>query len=874
MNSYVLNFKEIDKSKLMEVGGKGLNLGQLSKIEGIRVPDGFCVTTEAYKQIIENNVELEALIEKLAGVKSADRKQIADISKGIRDAIENLVIPKDIEDEITKALSVHGEYEAYAVRSSATAEDLPNASFAGQQDTYLNVKGKNEIFHNIIKCWASLFTDRAVIYRIQNDFEHSKVWLSVVVQKMIMSEVSGIMFTADPMTSDRKTLSIDAGFGLGEALVSGLVNPDNYKVQAGKIVRSSIGIQKLQIKPVQNGGIEELKVEDNRQTEAALSDEQIEELAAIGKKIEAYFGYPQDIEWCFVNNDFYIVQSRPITTLFPIPHSKDTKKPRVYMSIGHTQMMTDAMKPLGISFFGMISQFTLDKSGGRIFADITHDLSSAMGRKRVLMATGKQDPLILSAVKKLMEDQAFMSTLPKGKRNLKGGVITATSILEAIKVSKKNDPSIIDEMLTKFEEELKEIEQQLSILSREEALEFIRKDREKLLAMSYDPRMLGAIIAGIMVNDSLNKNVGKWLGEKNAADSLSKSIDHNITTEMGFALCDLADEIRKNPEALKYISNEPRDEDFLEQMLILPGGKETYQAFKKFLDKYGMRCPGEIDITKARWEEQPTQLIPMLLSNIRVLDIGEHAERFQKGKQEAKEKEAEIIQRLYNLPGGSKKAKKVSKSISLLRNFIGCREYPKYYIVRRYQVYKKALMKEAERLAAKGVIKKREDVFYLYFDELCEVVKTNKLDYSIIEARKGEYIHHKKLTPPRIITSDGYVPSCVITAENTPKGALSGIAVSSGVVEGRGRVVLSVEDARLEEGDILVTQFTDPSWTPLFVTIKGLVTEVGGFTTHGAVITREYGLPGVVGVENATKLIKDGQRIRVNGTDGYVEILE
>lgn len=385
--------------------------------------------------------------------------------------------------------------------------------------------------------------------------------------------------------------------------------------------------------------------------------------------------------------------------------------------------------------------------------------------------------------------------------------------------------------------------------------------------------MLGAIIAAILVNDSINKKVEKLLGDKNAADILTKSLDHNVTTEMGLVLCDVADTVRKYPRVLEYISQNPGDEKFFEEMEKLTGGKETSEAFRIFLDKYGMRCPGEIDITRERFEEKPTQLIPMLLNNIRVLKPGEHRTRFLAGRQEAKDKEEDIIRHLKNLPGGSNKAKRIGKSISLLRNFIGCREDPKYYIVRRYQVYKKALMKEARKLAEKGIIKNAEDIFYLYFDELRDVVRTKRLDYSIIEERKENYTHYEKLTPPRVFTSEGFVPQSSFKAGNIPKGAISGIPVSTGIVEGRARVVLSVDEAKLEEGDILVTQFTDPSWTPLFVTIKGLVTEVGGFTTHGAVITREYGLPGVVGVENATKLIKDGQRIRVNGTEGYVEIL-
>lgn len=873
MNQYVLTFDKIHKSDLMAVGGKGVNLGEISRIDGIRVPDGFCVTTEAYRKTIENNAELEVLIEKLIKLKSEDREQISEISKNIRSIIEKLEIDRNIYNEITGILSIYGIDDAYAIRSSATAEDLPHASFAGQQDTYLNIRGKNEIIRHIMKCWASLFTDRAVTYRIQNGFDHRKVLLSVVVQKMVMSEASGIMFTADPMTSDRKTLSIDAGFGLGEALVSGLVNPDIYKVVDGKITKKSIGTKEMEIRTDINGGIQEAKVEKERQQIQVLTDEQIQMLAGIGKKIEVYFGYPQDIEWCFANNQFYIVQSRPITTLFPLPRTTESNKPRIYMSIGHTQMMTDAIKPLGMSFFEMISDVSLDKIGGRLYADITHDLSSPIGRRRLVMASGKQDPLIQSSIKNLIKNRKFVESLPKGKRNVQGGIFTLSSLLEAIKVYRKNDPAIIKELTNQFENEIREIEQQLAKLSGDQVFEFIERDRDQLLAMAYNPKMLGAIIAAIMVNDNLNKQIEKLLGEKNVGDILTKSLEHNVTTKMGFALCDLADMIRQYPKVVEYISQSPDDENFFAELVELPGGKETSEAFKTFLNKHGMRCPGEIDITRARFEEKPTQLLPIILNNIRVLKAGEHKVRFQAGRQEAKDKAESIIRRLTDLPGGSKKGKKISKNISLLRNFIGCREDPKYYIIRRYWVYKKALLKEARKLVENGIIKDVEDIFYLYLPELREVVRTSKLDYSLIEKRKEDYRHYEKLTPPRVFTSEGFVPPTSFGVGQIPEGAISWIPVSSGIVEGRARVVLSVDEAKVEEGDILVTKFTDPSWTPLFVTIKGLVTEVGGFTTHGAVITREYGLPGVVGVENATKLIKNGQRIRVNGTEGYIEVL-
>src|SRR3989440_1273307 len=350
MSSFVLGFQDIDKTKLMVVGGKGVNLGELSRIDGIRVPEGFCITTEAYKRIISQTPEFHDLLEQLSLLKVEDRERIREISGKIRSVIEGTVIAKDIDEAVTHFITKLGDKNAYAVRSSATAEDLPTASFAGQQDTYLNIIGKEAILKHISKCWASLFTDRAVIYRMQNGFDHKKVHLSVVIQKMVYPEAAGIMFTADPITSNRKVLSIDASFGLGEALVSGLVNADIYKVRNGKIIEKKISTKKLAIYALKDGGTKEQEIEPESQKRQALTDEQMLQLERMGRKIEAHFGCPQDIEWCLVDDTFYIVQSRPITTLFPIPEAIDQEN-HVYVSVGHGQMMTDPMQPLGLSFF-------------------------------------------------------------------------------------------------------------------------------------------------------------------------------------------------------------------------------------------------------------------------------------------------------------------------------------------------------------------------------------------------------------------------------------------------------------------------------------------------------------------------------------------
>lgn len=438
MNSYILGFQCIDKTKLAMVGGKGANLGELSKIEGIRVPEGFCVTTEAYKKTIGQAPELPELLEQLSHIKVAeDRKSIIEISGEIRRAIEETDIPEEIVEAVTRHLTKLGDKAAYAVRSSATAEDLAKASFAGQQDTYLNIIGKKAILRHISKCWASLFTDRAVIYRIQNGFDH-EVHLSVVIQKMVFPEAAGIMFTADPITMNRKITSIDASFGLGEALVSGLVNADNYKVRDGKIVDKKISRKELAIYALKEGGTEERKVEAERKNRQTLTDEQILELEKTGRRIETYFGSPQDIEWCLYENKIFIVQSRPITTLYPIPNVQDGKT-HVYMSFSHQQMMTDAMKPLGLSLFQLGFDGTpLIPVGGRLFIDLSYDLASPTGRKMVLVSMGKIDPLMDKAIKSLMKREGFIRSLARGGKkylSMGSGYFSWALLIQIIKIS-------------------------------------------------------------------------------------------------------------------------------------------------------------------------------------------------------------------------------------------------------------------------------------------------------------------------------------------------------------------------------------------------------------------------------------------------------
>ena len=586
-------------------------------------------------------------------------------------------------------------------------------------------------------------------------------------------------------------------------------------------------------------------------------------LAQLGRRIETHFGSPQDIEWCLADDDFHIVQSRPITTLFPIPATGDGQN-HLYVSVGHQQMMTDPFKPLGLSFWQMVTPRPMAEAGGRLFVDVTQILASPASRAGLVATLGKSDPLIRDALETILDRGDFIPSLPNEG--------PAWSPPGAGSAAIETDPAIVAELIARSENLLAALKRNIRTESGSALLDFIQSNIQELKPIQFDPRSLQVIMAGIEASWWLNDKLHEWLGEKNAADTLTQSVANNVTSEMGLALLDVADAIRPHAEVVAFLQ-QVDDEEFLSELPKLVGGQEARDAIQSWLDKYGMRCVGEIDITRPRWSERPTTLVPLILGNVKNFEPGAAKRRFEQGLEEARKKEEELLRRLRAMPDGKTKAEQTKRMIERVRTFAGYREYPKYGMINRYFVYKQALMEEAERLVQARVLREKEDIFYLRFDELRDVMRTNRVDDDLIRERKDAFKSYESLRPPRVLTSDGEAIDGAYRRDNLRVCALVGLAVSAGSVEGRARVILDIAKADLEPGDILVTAYTDPSWTPLFVAITGLVTEVGGLMTHGAVIAREYGLPAVVGVENATRLIRDGQQIRVNGTDGYVEIL-
>ena len=863
MGRYVLDFQEIDRTRSTTVGGKGAALGELSRIEGIHVPAGFCVTTDAFRRVMTTAPSIGDRLDRLSRPRPDDHEAIRALSAELRRTIEGIAVPDDLVAAITGALAMHGERAGYAIRSSATAEDLPAASFAGQQDTYLNVVGPTAVLQHISRCWASLFTERAVIYRLRNGFDNRRVDMAVVVQRMVFPRAAGILFTADPITSNRKVASVEASFGLGEALVSGLVNADAYQVRDGEVVARTIATKRRAIHALPTGGTREQAIDPARRKQPALTDTQLTRLAELGRRIEAHFGQPQDIEWCLTDDDFQIVQSRPITTLFPIPAASDREN-HVYVSVGHQQMMTDPMKPLGLSLWQLTTRRPMYEAAGRLFVDVTRELASPARRAGFVRVMGQGDPLIGDALHTIVERGDFIPALPNED------AVAAPSVRPPAAI--ETDPAIVADLIGRGQASIAALKRDIRMKTGSELLDFILADIQELRRILFDPESNRVWMTAMDASSWLNEHLRAWLSERNAADTLTRSVPNNVTAEMGLALLDVADVIRRHPEVVAFLE-QVNDESFLDELPVLAGGREARDAIRAFLDKYGMRCVGEIDITRPRWSERPSTLVPIILGNVKNFEPGAGERRWEQGRREAGAKELELLERLRALPDGERKAEQARRMIDRVRTFMGYREYPKYGMISRYFLYKQALLEEAERLVQARVIGEKEDIFYLTFQEFRDIVRTHRGDDQLIRQRRDAFRSYRSLTPPRVLTSDGEAITGTYRRAGLPAGALVGLPVSGGTVEGRARVILDMARADLEAGDILVTAYTDPSWTPLFVTIRGLVTEVGGLMTHGAVIAREYGLPAVVGVERATRLIEDGQRIRVHGTDGYVEIL-
>jgi len=890
-----LKFSKIGPNDLSRVGGKGANLAALAR-GGVTVPPGFCVTTSAFGLFLASLLDAEARFGELDRLDGTSVDAARAAAESMRAALDRLAIPNQVERAVTAAWKELGVEYPLAVRSSATAEDLPGASFAGQQDSYLNVRGEAALLDAVRRCWISLFTDRAVLYRARGGFGHRQVQLSVVVQQMIDPDVSGILFTADPISGHRRIASIDAAFGLGEALVSGLISADLYRVdrRSREVLLARAGNKEFAIRAVPGGGTRREPLTEPQRHERALDDKQVRTLAEIGDRIEALFGgAPQDIEWCIARGSIYVVQARPITSLFPVPHrpSHDAGL-RVFLSFGHLQMMLDAMPRLALEvwryFFPAgkneapslrarpVLSPVMVPTASRLYIDVTGLLRIALLRGPLLALLRRAYQALVQSVSSLVSHPEFQA----GKADAFAVVRMALRALGPVLIRVPGIVLVRDPAAgpAAFQRALDEFPRDAAKRVSGAAT---RSDRIRRCAIEMNSvfwrirRHLSSMIAGF-VSLALLKWLarGRWADDvRSEVDVLLRGLPGNVTTQMDLAVGDLTDLLRPHRELAMLVQTRPWAE-VQATLLQVKGGREFGAALESFLARYGSRGASEIDLSRPRWRDDPTLLLRVMAGGLSA-EVGAHRRNHQLQVDAGEAASANLVAAAGRGLWGPLRRGWVRRLVRVARFGMGLREHPKFIIVQTLGIIRAEVLGAGEELAQRGQLAAAGDVWHLGFDEIASALDDANLDLrDRVAARAADLRRDQGRKPPLAISSDGEVPAPGADRADLPTDALPGTPASAGVVEGVARVVTDPNREVLRAGEILVAPFTDPGWTPLFIHAAGVVTEVGGMMTHGAVVAREYGIPAVVSVVSAVERIKTGQRIRVDGTRGFVQILK
>jgi len=884
-NNLVLDLAAIDASMITLVGGKAANLGELIYAH-LPVPPGICVTTEAYRQVAASAaIDYDAF-------SAAGPEELKRLAGQARDALLAVPVPTAVAEAVVVAYVGLGSNVPVAVRSSATAEDLPFASFAGQQDTYLHIIGRDAVLDAVRRCWASLWTDRAVIYRTTNGIDHRAARLAVVVQRMLDAEVAGVLFTANPVSGRRRQAVIDANPGLGEAVVSGAVNPDHFVVDTDSraIVDRRLGDKRIEVRPLPDGGtqhVERMKGTDR----SCLTDDQVRALVELGDRVEAHYGTPQDTEWAIdANGNLWLTQARPITTLFPLPNEQgpehEANDLRVYFCFSVAQGLYRPITPMGLSGFRLLASAAarlmgirvddalagppvFAEAGQRVFIDLTGVLRGRVGR--VLM------PLVLDAMearsavilRRLCED-------PRLSVTRRSPMLFVRRVLRI--ASQYRVPQQILQALTRPEAARARVERvgaelvsRLKLPSTATVAERINFAQKVLETESIPlaPRTSPAAAAGLGMLGVAGKLLGD-LAQPGDLQTVLRALPHNVTTEMDLALWELAKVIKVDTTAARKLLDQPVVElarEFHAGTLPPP----VQRGLAQFLSRYGQRAVAEIDLGMPRWADDPAHILGVLANYLR-LDNPEMAPDavFARGAAEAEAMVETLVARARNR--SRLRAWFVRFALRRTRQLAGLREIPKYYLVLVLAAVRRELAEVGAELARQGTIETAADVFFLDLAEVRQAAGGQDLRNVIDERRQAYEMELRRRHVPNVLLSDGTEPEARFAAPATSAG-LAGTPASTGTVTGVARVVLDPVGAHLEPGEILIAPSTDPGWTPLFLTAGGLVMEMGGANSHGAVVAREYGIPAVVGVPEATGRIATGQRITVDGVAGTITLV-
>jgi phosphohistidine swiveling domain-containing protein len=862
-------------------GGKAVNLGELLRA-GLPVPPGFCVTTHAYSLAV-SSADLVPLLNDLA--RAAPQEQAA-LAAAIRDRILGIPMPTAIADAVRESLNELGADVPVAVRSSATAEDLPFASFAGQQDTYLNMVGPEAVLDAIRRCWASLWTDRAVAYRANNAIEPASVHLAVVVQRLVDASVSGVLFTANPLTGKRGEAVIDASHGLGEAVVSGSVNPDHFVLDtaSGAIRERRLGDKRLLVRSNPQGGTQRATVDASSDT-ACLADEQLRALARLGAQAERYFGAPQDIEFAVdPDGKLWLTQARPITTLFPLPTGRGPTELRVYFNANVAQGVFRPFTPMGLQAFRLISTSVatllafpprdvyagapvLVEAAGRLFIDVTAAVRSDVGRRLFAFALSRMEARSVGPLRTLFEDprlaprRASRSALARAIARLLRRTRLPLYAARAVVAPRRaraaawavRDGIVADATLP-------------ATLSAADRVAWAER-----MLLTWPARILPRVMPLLMVGLGSLGLAWRLLGDLVSAeekDILTRGLPYNPTTEMDLTLWRLARRARSDAAALAVFRERSPSE--LGQAYRAAALPSTLQGgLAEFLAQYGHRGVAEIDLGLARWSDEPDHLLGVLANYLADADGRGGDVQFREAAAQAEAMLRTLSRRAAKR--GWWRGMAVRFLLGRGRTLAGTREMPKFLFVLLFAGVRAILAPLGPELVMAGRLEQADDVWFLSLPEL-RAALAGQDQRTLVRERRASYEEEvRRRHQPRLLLSDGTEPALETPAE-ADDSVLRGTPASAGRVTARARVIVDPLGATLQPGEILVAPSTDPGWTPLFLTAGGLVMEMGGAMSHGSIVAREYGIPAVVGVPNATERIETGQTLTVDGSAGTVAI--
>ena len=878
------------EAALETVGGKGANLVKLPNA-GLPVPNGFLIPTSVYRDFVKKNNLTSLIQETLRDLDFASPEDLAAASDEIRTQFEKGSLPLGLAAALEIGWRWLGAHPV-AVRSSATAEDLPDLSFAGQQDTFLNVIGDEALQKAVLDCWSSLWTARAISYRARNNISHDEVALSVVVQNMVESEASGVLFTANPLNGRRTETVIDATLGLGEALVSGLVEPDHYVVDTlnNAITQKFLGSKSIVISGKSEGGINTQDVDSSQRQ--AIPDDVILQLAQIGQEIQELYNFPQDIEWAWTEGEIFILQSRPITSLFPLPENLPQEPLKVMIGFHTVQGIMEPLTPLGndtmkLVLSGGAQAFGLDidldqqtgfyTAAERMWINVTPIVRHPLGHKNYPKVIRSIDPGVAEATQKIISDPRLAPT--RDSFNLirrRDGLRFVLRILREVARFMRHPEKKRDQLLADFDT--------LSAKARAQqtASGDIWVDFAQHLNLLHEarnifpdfviPRAIPGVVAGMIPFFGILERFGKQVYTATGDErfkllhlEIARGLPHNVTTEMDLILWQTAQVLRDDPPSAEVFDGLPASElaaSFLNNSLP-PAAQNTVATF---MDTYGMRGLGEIDMGRLRWREEPEHIMGVLQSYLQIDDPALAPDAvFKRGAEVAEEAAALLETEVRKLRFGHLKARLVQFGVKRYRALAGLREAPKFFAIRMMGVIRDGLLKSGRDFVEAGLLKQENDLFFLNIRELDALSDDEGEQWPLIrekisKRRELRAREMKRKQIPRVLLSDGTAFYEGVAAPVGDSGAIIGDPVSPGVVEGTVRVVFNPLGTQLEPGEILVCPGTDPAWTPLFLAAGGLVMEVGGMMTHGSVVAREYGIPAVVGVHQATSQLQTGDR--------------